>query len=156
MRVLCRHGHFAFFPKNRDEVLHFKKFFGRDLYQEEDYFTFLTLKGLPRWSQIGRPLALAAPLPAIITYEGRHPWDVMLKNAFVYSLVTGLVVPIAAVVDVVNLPQTTFSTVAPIPLMQPGAAIVGGTIPANVLLGYEGELDLFKRRLYVYSLETLL
>lgn len=154
MRVLVRHGHFAFYPHTRDEVIHAQKLFKLELEAEDDYFTFPKLVGLPRWSQIGRPFG---GLPALVTYEGRHASDVMRENGFVYSLATDLLMPFVGSTDIVRLPQGPFAALAPKPLIQPGSLLQGGLgVPGNVLLGYEGELDLQRQRLYVYAQETLL
>ncbi len=152
MRVLVRHGHFAFYPQFRGDVLHFQRIFGTQLYQEDDYYTFLQLTGLPRWSQFGR---LFGTLPALITYEGRHPWEVMAENDFVYSLETNLLVPSATfLAETISLPQARDFAIAPKPLIQPGSTLLG--LVPNQILGYEGYLDIDLRRLYISSLETLL
>lgn len=149
MKVVCRQGHFAFYPADKGEVIRFQRLFKLGLVAERDYFTFDGLEGLPRWSQAGR---LFGTLPAVVTFEGEHAWEVMRENAFVYSLATGFLVPSSTVVQSVNLRQTLDSALAPKPLIQPGAVMTDG----NILLGYRGELDLTSQRLYVFSLETLL
>lgn len=157
MRVLCRHGHFAFYPQARDEVLRMKRVLGLELVAEDDYYTMEGLAGLPRWSQFGVPYPLFPPGPtALFTYEGRHAWEVMRENLLVYSLATGLLVPYLSVTQVVALPQSRDYCVAPKLLVQPGAKLIGGLIPGNILLGYRGTIDLNIQRLYIDSLETLL
>lgn len=149
MRVVCRHGHFAFYPKDRKEILRMKSTLKIELVAEDDYFTFPALVGLPRWSQVARPFG---NLPAVVTYEGRHAWEVMRENDFVFSLAALVLVPRAAITEIVRLPQTQDCIVAPKPLIQPGSILPTG----NVLTGYNGELDLDFQRLYIYSQETLL
>lgn len=147
MKVICRHGHFAFYPTDRREVIRFEKVFALRLYAEDDYFTLSGLVGLPRWSQIARTYGT---LPAVATYEGRNAWEVMAANEFVYSLVTGLLVPQAAIIDTVRLRQTQECALAPKPLVQPGSVLEEG----GRLLGYDGDLDLTYQKLYIYSQET--
>lgn len=153
MRVVCRSGHFAFYPEARDDVMRFKRLTGVNLYGVEDYFTFLALKDLPRWSQTGR---LFGNLPALLTYEGREPWDVMSENDFVHSLATGLLVPRTTIVETLTLPQTNNYAIAPWILVQPGTFFTVGVLEVNVLTGYQGHIDLSTQRLYLYDLETLL
>lgn len=150
MRVLVRHGHFAFYPRERDEVQKFRRIFGIQLHAERDYFTFQGLVGLPRWSQVGR---VFGNLPAVATYEGQTPWDVMRANNFVYSLATGFLIPISAVTATTSLPQSLDYAIASRPLVQPGSVIVTS---AKVLTGYEGELDIRGQQLSIYSIETLI
>ena len=149
MKVICRSGHFAFYPQSRTELLRFVRLFKLPLYQERDYFTFEALLDLPRWSQVGRPFG---NIVAVETYEGQFPWEPMRENSFVYSLGTELLVPALLITEVLSLPQTLDCAVAPKPLLQPGAKLSTG----EVLMGYEGNLDLEIKRLYIYSRETLL
>lgn len=149
MRVLCRHGHFAFYPQGDDEVRRFIRLFGADLESEADYFTFTALKDLPRWSQIARPFGA---LPATATFEGRHASDVMRENGFVYSLTLGVLVPYASVTVSVALPQARDYIVAAKPLLQPGAIMADG----DRLLDYEGVLNMGTQRLYLSSIGGLL
>jgi hypothetical protein len=148
MRVLCRSGHFAFYPFRRDEVIRFQRVFKLALFAEGDYFTFKGLLDLPRWSQTGQ---LYGTLPAVATYEGRHAYEVMRENEFVYSLATGFLIPSTTVSQIVSLPQTLDCAIAPKPLIQPGAILSSG----ETLIGYEGDIDLSLQRLYVYAQETL-
>lgn len=152
MRVLVRHGHFAFYPQNNSEVWHFRRLFKLELFPEQDYYTFQGLLGLPRWSQLGR---LYGPLPAIKNYEGRNASEVMRENGLVYSLATGLIIPFAGVTTTVALPQSRDYAIAPKPLIQPGSILTNTVTPGNRILGYEGHLDLEFQRLYISSMETL-
>ncbi len=149
MRVLVRHGHHAFYPRDRAEVRRFVKLFSLPLVGEEDYYTFEALAGLPRYSQVAVDYG---GLPATTTYEGRNAWDVMRENGFVYSLEAGVLVPLAAVVQTIALKQTLDAAVAPKPFVQAGAFLDDG---AGTLVGYGGELDLDFQRLYIYERELL-
>ncbi len=148
MRVLCRHGHFAFYPATGEDLTRFQRLFKVALVAEQDFYTFSALQGLPRWSQTLRPFGL---LPATVNYEGRNAWDVMLQNSFVYSLATETLIPAATVVQIISLPETLNAYLSPKPLLQPGVRLVDG----SVLLGYSGELDLKMQRLYIYARELL-
>lgn len=149
MRVVVRHGHFAFYPQERRDALRFQRVFGLKLVTENDYFTFEGLKDLPRWSQTARPYG---NLIALQTFEGRHASEVMAKNGFVFSLSTKLLVPYQAVTQILKLPQGNDYVVAPKVLVQPGSVLTTG----NVLLGYTGIIDLDYQKLYIDSQETLL
>lgn len=149
MKVVCRHGHYAFYPSSKEDVIHFQRLFKLEIVAEDDYFTFPALKGLPRWSQIARPYGDAV---AIATCERPHAWEVMEKNNLVYSLALGILVVATTITKSVTLKQTRDCAIAPKPLVQAGSLLPTG----NVLLGYRGELDLRLQRLYVYSQDTLL
>ncbi len=149
MRVLVRHGHHAFYPRDRAEVIRFVNLFKLPLVGEADYFTFAALADLPRWSQVGVDYG---GLPATVTYEGRNAWEVMAENGFVYSLELSVLVPLAAIVGSVNLKQTLDAAIAPRPFVQAGAVLDDG---AGTLVGYSGELDLDFQRLYIYERELL-
>lgn len=153
MRVVVRHGHFAFYPHARDEVLRFRRLFKIALVADDDCFTFADLAGLPAWSQAGR---VFGTLPATVTIAGRHAWEIMQANDYVFSLTTMTLVPRLAISSTVSIPQGRDYLVAPSPLVQPGSVLLTGTVPGNVLLGYQGELDLDAQRLYLASMETLL
>ena len=148
MKVICRHGHFAFYPEYKKEVSRFKTLFKVPLYAEDDYFTFESLLDLPRWSQILVPYG---DLVGLVNYEARYPWQVMKQNSFVYSLALETLVPRVSITQMVSLPQTEDCIVAPKTLIQPGSIMSSG----NVLLGYQGELDLNFQKLYIYAQETL-
>ncbi len=147
MRVVCRYGHFAFYPAAVGEVQRFMRIFDLPIYPENDYFTFEPLLALPRWSQTGLPFG---GLPAITTYEARNTWEVMEQNEFVFSLGLETLVPVSTIVQAVSLSQTQDTLVAPAVLVQPGAFIEVGVR----LTSYHGEIDLQYQRLYIYARET--
>lgn len=132
MRVLVRHGHFAFFPKRANDIDRFSTFFGQDLVSEDDYYTFEGLAGLPRYS-----LAVKAfgNLPAIKTYEGRGPWEVMRENDFVYSLTLGLLVPKLSIVKLSQPILTDGYFLSESPIYQPGMRDKSG----RQILSYDAE-----------------
>ncbi len=148
MKVICRHGHFAFYPGTAEDIARFQRLFETPIVAEADYFTFEGLLGLPKWSQVLKPYGL---LPAVVTFEGPHASDVMRENSFVYSIVTGLLVPTSAITEVISLPQTQNAYLASKLLLQPGCVLTTG----DRLLGYRGFIDLKLQRLYIYARELL-
>lgn len=119
MRILCRHGFLQFYPGLTSDLVDFTNFFGIELVREDDYYTFPALKGLKRYSIVGSPYGA---IPATQTYEGRHPWEVLKKNGFVYSLVAKALVPKASIavnVDPILVDDGFF--VCETPLLQPGS-----------------------------------
>ena len=133
MRVVCRHGHFAFYPRNASDIQRFAHSFDEELEREEDYFTFSGLVGADKYSLLGKPYL---NLPAMTTYQGT-PWEVMRENNFVYSVQLGLIVPKLAIIGLVELTQKGFFFVANVPLLQPGAR----TILGQQIMSYSGEFD---------------
>lgn len=147
MRVLCRHGHFAFYPKRASDIAEFASRYGFTLEPEEDYYTFSALAGAPKYSLLGN---IYLNLPAIKTYEGT-PWEVMKQNSFVYSLTTGLIVPKLAVVQIVELHSLGLHYIFDGAILQPGSrTLLGGQI-----LSYSGEVltDKFQMRVSEFSYE---
>ncbi len=117
MRVLVRHGHFAFYPRKTSELSRFAKMFDVDLVRDGDFFTFDFLAGAERYSLAGK---LYLNLPALETYEGRGPWDVLKQNDFVYSTALGLLVPKASITAVMQSPRSDTYFICPTPILQPG------------------------------------
>lgn len=152
MKIICRHGHIAFYPSSKTELVNFKRLFKLLLVAERDYFTFETLVGAPNWSQTGRPYGGIVGTPAVVTFAGDHPWEVMEANGFVFSLTTRLLVPYTTIVETISLKQTQDCLISSRIIPQPGSVMNGG----NVLLGYHGEIDLSLQQTYLYALETLL
>lgn len=132
MRVVCRHGHFAFYPRDENDIARFAQYFKFPLVQDGDFYTFELLAGAPRYSL---KLAPWLGLPAVKTYEGRGPWDVMRENGFVYDITSSLLVLKTSVLTLANLSQSTNYYLTPSALLQPGARVAG-----NIqILSYDGE-----------------
>lgn len=131
MKVICRHGHFAFYPTRAEEVAQFCRYFELELTLNGDYWTFDNLAELPRYSLAGK---VFGNLPALETYEGRHAWDVMRENNFVYSLSTGLLLPKASVTFLITPLHNGDSWVSQTPLIQPGSRDATGM----QVLSYDG------------------
>lgn len=142
MRVLCRHGHFAFYPRTPSDINRFTQSFATELEREEDYYTFSGLVGAPKYSLVGAPYL---GLPAFQTYEGM-PWDVMKANEFVYSIQLGILVPKISILGSADLVQKGFFFVANVPLLQPGVRT-----PQGQILSYSGEF--YTDKFYLRILE---
>lgn len=144
MRVVCRHGHFAFYPRTSEDIGRFQQYYQTELVAEADYFTFPELVGLPRYSILARPYG---NLIALATYEGRSAWEVMRENGFVYDVTTALLLPKLSVTNMVKLPQTTYYSITQRTLVQPGALTVAGTR----ILSYDAEFSLDWKQLRIRS-----
>ncbi len=160
MRVVVRHGHFAFYPRDRSEVLHFRRKFTNlpfnQLFAQDDYFTFIGLLNLPTWSQIGKPYGLLGA-PALLNYAGSHPYQVMRANRFVYSMLTATIVPsLTFAGSAVNLQQCRDQVLSPKAFLQPGCLFAVDSMPRGVLTGYTGEIDLDLGRLAIDSIEAII
>lgn len=141
MRVLCRHGHFAFYPRRATDIALFANMFNYELEPEEDYYTFSGLAGADTYSLLGK---IYLNLPAIATYEGR-PWEVMRENNFVYHLATGLIVPKLGVVGVIDINQVDLYFMSDAALIQPGLR----TLLGQQVLSYSGEIFLDKLQMRI-------
>ena len=131
MRILCRHGHFAFYPKKASDIARFSNYFSVSLKREQDYYTFAGLYQAPKYSLLGK---IYLNLPAIETYEG-NPWEVMKENNFVYHLGLGVLVPKLSIVGMAELPLVGFHFLGGGALVQPGVRSLTG----QQILSYSGE-----------------
>jgi hypothetical protein len=147
MRLLCRHGHYAFYPEEAYEIQVFNSFYGSSLVRDGDFYTFSGQVGAPNYSLIGKTYK---NIPAVARYEG-NPWDVMKANGFVFNLVTGLFVPAASIVSVVSLAMTGQFFLTKNTLIQAGAFDARGL----KILSYDAEFWIEQNQLRVieYSYE---
>jgi putative methionine-R-sulfoxide reductase with GAF domain len=129
MRVLCRHGHFAFYPRNASDIAQFANYFDITLKRERDYYTFEGLYGADDYSLTLSPYL---NMPALVTYEG-EPWEVMRENMFVYHLGLDIVVPRMLITTTVEVPLVGFYFTAQGSLLQPGSWTSNGQIMSYVL-----------------------
>lgn len=106
MRIVCRHGHYAFYPYSSEEIARFCTKYEASLSLEGDYYTFDELVDLPRYSLAGLPYG--GILPALETYEGRAAWDVMRENDFVFSLQLKTLVPKLSIIGVYDNPRSAY------------------------------------------------
>jgi hypothetical protein len=147
MRVLCRSGHFAFYPRKTSDISRFSNYFDLTLERERDYFTFSRLREAPKYSIVGKPFL---NLPAIKTFSGL-PWEVMKANNFVYHIATGLIVPKNSILGVIDLKQVGYYFLAESALVQPGMRIRTG----QQILSYSGEFveEGYQLRVLEYTYE---
>lgn len=141
MRILCRSGHFAFYPDASSDISHFCSLYKTNLARENDYYTFPALVGLPDYSL---PVLPYKNLPAVVRYEGQ-PWEVMRENGFVYSLTLKVLVPKLTIVGLIDMPASSGYFVSSTPIIQPGLLTKNG----QRLMSYDAELDFGIQKLRV-------
>lgn len=139
MRVTCRHGHYAFFPRDSSEIGAFSNLFAEELARVEDYYTFSFLKDAEKYSLEAKPYL---GLPALVTFEG-NPWDVMRENGFVYSVGLKLLVPKETITSTVGVSRVGYYSIVDRPLIQAGARNASG----QQILSFDGEFTLSSRQL---------
>jgi hypothetical protein len=132
MRVLCRHGHFSFYPNGEEDISRFCSYFNFALEREDDFYTFSKLKGAPRYSIAGESYL---GITAVKTYEGRGPWEVMRENGFVYNIATKLLVLKASILATIEIPDTGSYFLGENFLIQPGSRDGFG----NQVMSYSAE-----------------
>jgi hypothetical protein len=135
MRILCRHGHFAFYPRTVSDVAAFANRYDLSLSRVDEYYTFDSLAGAPEYSLPGLNYL---GLPAVVSFAGK-PWEVMKANGFVLDLNTKALVPKTSIVTLINPSRTGLYYTAETPLVQPGSRDV---ISALQVLSYDAELDM--------------
>lgn len=133
MRILCRHGHFAFYPRGVSDIARFVNRYGVSLQRVQDFYTFESIAEAPDYSITGKTYV---NLPATETYEG-NPWDVMRENGFVYDLSTSLLVPVDAISILINPARTGLYFTSQTPLIQPGSRNIAG----DTIMTYDAEFD---------------
>ena len=148
MRIVCRHGHYAFYPLSTSELARFCTKYDAVLVPEEDYYTFEALQGAERYSLAAKPWL---SLPALVTYEGRHAWDVMRENDFVFSLALKTIVPKLSIVGVYNNPRSAYYWRAVTILPQAGYRDMSG----QQILGFDAfhDVDLSETRIVSVNYE---
>lgn len=144
MRVLCRHGHYAFYPKTSEDLGRFTSHFKISLQPYSDFFTFPLLVNAPKFSITAFPFL---NLPALTTYEG-EPWQVMRENGFIYDITTGLLVPKALVLTLVRPVLSGFYFRIDKPLLQAGSI---NAVGFQQILSFDAEIDLDFNKLLIRS-----
>lgn len=109
MKIKCLHGYFIFEETKVGQISDFMSRFGLSIVSVGDYYTFEDLEGAPTHSIAGKTLFT---LPATETFEGK-PWEVFEANSIVYNFSTGLVLPIASVVQTVKIEQAGNKFISP-------------------------------------------
>lgn len=145
MRVLCRNGHFAFYPKNESEVFRFSSFFGETLERDGDFYTFKFLKEAPKYSIKGAPYL---GVTATKTFEG-EPWEIMRENNLVYSLAAKIAVLKTTILLVINPQNAEGFFLAESPLIQPASLGPNG----QRLTSYDAEYIGDTSQLRVFEVE---
>lgn len=144
MRVLCRHGHYAFYPRDSAELARFSDWADIALVQERDYFTFDGLADLETFAIKGKPYG--GFLPAIKTFCG-EPWEIMRENSFVWNLALEMLVPAASIVNVSKPVPTNWCWQSDVTLFQAGSFFSGQKV-----LSFDGELDDIRKILLLRSM----
>lgn len=135
MKLIVRHGHYAFYPRYSKSVSVFNGVFRQELKLDpKGFYTFPRLLNLPDYALEAKPYG---NLPAIKTYEG-EPWEIMREQGWVYNLTTEALAPITSISYSVKIEPATYAFIAFDVVPQ-----AGGVNPTGLkLIDYEGELDL--------------
>lgn len=133
MRLVVRHGHYAFYPRDASEIRRYCVLYGAELERVDDFFTFPFLVDLEEYSL---PLLPYGNLPALKIYQGK-PWEVMKENGFVYSLALKLFVLKSAIAIPIDPPLTGNYFVAQSPIIQAGSRNLSG----SQVLSYSAEYN---------------
>ena len=144
MRLLCRHGHYAFYPRGATDVQKFAQFYNVDLVGERDYFTFRNLAGLPNYSLKGKSFG---GITAVKTFSGL-PWEVMQANDFVYDLKNGVLVNKNSITIQVQPFLCDFYYFAETVLFQAGSILPDG----QKVLSFDAEFSFQDNQLRIRSL----
>jgi hypothetical protein len=131
VRVLCRHGHYAFYSETEGDIAEFCEHFGITLTREDDYYTFPALKTLDRYSLKGK---MFLNLEAEVNYEGRHPWEVMREHGFVYHIGSSRLLPKSSIAVQSNPKLCDGFWIADFSVIQAGAITKTG----RRILSYDG------------------
>lgn len=145
MRIICRHGHFAFYPKDAHDIASFADLFTEELVRVGDFYTFSFLKDAPDFSIQGKPFL---GLPAVKTFEGA-PWEVMRENGFVYNVAAKAIVPKASIVLLSSLELSRDFWTTENPLVQPGSRMPSG----EQILSYDAEYIRQASQLRVFEVQ---
>lgn len=146
MRVLCRHGHIAFYPTSPTDVRDFVETYGIELIRVGDFYTFGAIAAAPRYSIEGHKYLTVT---ATKTFEGRGPWDIFRENNWVYSISTAAIVLKTSVNETENLLLSNDCFVSTSALIQPGAKNMAG----DRILSYDAEFDARFQRLKVREVQ---
>lgn len=99
MKISCLHGYFIFNETEAGQISKFVSRYDLPISLNGDHYTFDDLVDAPKYSIAGSTYLGAV---ATTTYEG-EPWEVMRQNNLIYNFSTGLVEPIATIVQSFNL-----------------------------------------------------
>ncbi len=99
MKIKCSHGYFTFEENYSGEISDFMAMTGLMIVSNNEIFTFEELADAPDYALVGGEYLGAAVSE---TYEGK-PHEIMRANGLVYDFSQSLVVPIATIVNMVEL-----------------------------------------------------
>lgn len=122
MRILSRHGHYAFYPEHSSEIADFCKAFDITLEREDDFYTFPALKGLKDYSLA---TVVYKDIAATVNYEGK-PWEIMRENEVVYNIGLEKVVPLISITTTLSLTLADGFYNVNVPLIQAGSIVPTG------------------------------
>jgi hypothetical protein len=122
MKIQCIHGYFKFEEREVGQMSDFISLFGLEIERSGDHFTFSDLIDAPKHSLPG---GLFLGCPTTVAFEG-EPWEVMRENEIVYDFSTGLVVPIATIIQTFQL-QTAGNKFLSSGMILPGSVMEDGT-----------------------------
>lgn len=145
MRILCRHGHFAFYPEDAHDIAQFTGLFSESLVRVGDFYTFAFLKDAPDFSIQGKTLL---GLPATKTFAG-HPWEVMRENNLVYSVALKAAVMKTAIMLPASLEVVDDYWITENPLIQPGSRLPTG----QQILSYDAQYIRDASQLRVFEVQ---
>lgn len=148
MRVLCRNGHFAFYPQRSTELFFFCSAFNLTLVRDRDFYTFSAIAGAPRYSLKGKSYLGVVP---DFSVEGEGPWEVFRENGFVYSLATSTLVKKSTIS--VNITPLFDGQVyiGETPLIQPGSKNTLGRVVDSYDAVYDTALNVLKVMEFEYE-----
>jgi hypothetical protein len=98
MIIICQKGFYKFFPQEVLDISIFKRRYGVDLVECEDYFTFKVLAELPNYSFVGHPYS---GLLGTVNYAGNRE-EVMAENGYTFYQKTQTLVPKNSFIEYLN------------------------------------------------------
>lgn len=99
MKIDCINGFFIFTELKVGQISDFMKYSGLDLVKLNGFYTFSDLEEIPGFTIAGTPFL---NLVSTKTYQG-EPWELFDQNGVVYNFLTGLLVPIVSVTQLIKL-----------------------------------------------------
>lgn len=99
MKIDCLNGFFIITEDRVGQVSDFMKWSGLSIVKWGDFYTFEGLEEVPEYTISGAPFL---NLVATKTYQGK-PWELFEQNLVVFNFSTGLLMPIASILQSVKL-----------------------------------------------------
>jgi len=99
MKIDCLNGFFIITESKVGQVSDFMKWSGLTIVKYGEFYTFEGLENVPEYTISGTPFL---NLVATKTYQGK-PWELFEENNVVFNFLTGLLTPIALIVQPVKL-----------------------------------------------------